>query len=304
MVRLRIPLAFGAVALSLLAMTISVRAASPAEMRVDAPADTQVVGKPFTARVSITRAATTWAGYNDQVIYDPKVLRVNSVKAGGIANCDPASTWGSPQTAPTIQAACVFQATQVTGVTEIIEFECLKDGSSALHLVTTTEDNIGGTGLFDNNAVPIPTDLVDSSVTCGAGGPIETIAVPTNPAPPTSIPADGSTPAPGGGTPGAASSAAAGGTPGAGATGGAAGGTAASGTATGPGASASAGPAATRAAATSSASKTSTAQNATQTSSDSGMPAWLIAVIVVVVLGAAGGAGWLVLRRRKGASGG
>ncbi len=304
MVRFRVPLALAAALLGLLAMSVASHAAAPAEMRVDAPSGTQVVGKPFTVNVSITRADATWAGYTDQLIYDPKVLKVNSVKPGGLADCKDPNTWANPQTSPTVLSACVFQSTTATGVSEIIEFECLKDGASELHLVTTAEDPVNGSALFNEGAAPIATDLVDATVSCGAGGPIETVAVPTNPAAPSSVPGGGTTPAPGGGTPGASGSAPAGGTPGAGGT--SASGTAASGTDTAPNAALAPGSAATRQAATgtAAASKTSTAQGSTQSSGDSGMPAWLIAVIVVAVLAAAGGAGWLVLKRRGGASGG
>jgi hypothetical protein len=291
----------GALVLALAAMPPGARAAGQAEIALSGPSGTQTTATPFDVTVSITRANVRWAGYNAQIAYDTSVLQVKDVARLPLAACNDTS-WANPYNTPTVLVACVFQDSTDTGPVDKITFQCLKDGSSELHLVTMTEDTIQGTTMLDENAIIIPTDLKDGpTVTCGAGGPLATVAIPTNPpqsAVDTAVAAGAPTP-----HPGASESS---GSPVAGATGGAAngGGTAASGTAAGPGASASAGPAATRAAATSaaSASKTSTA-NATQTSSDSGMPAWLIALIVVVVLAAAGVAGWLVLKRRGGASG-
>jgi hypothetical protein len=181
MVRLRIG-AIAGVAL-LIGATLLLRgalAASPAEMRVNAPEGTQPVGSTFEVTVSITRAGATWAGYTDQMTYDSSVLEIKDVTRGGIASCDE-GTWANPQKLPTLLAACVFQSTTATGTTEKIQMQCLKDGTSLLHLITTTEDTINGSTLFDVDAVTIPTDLVDAKVTCGGGGPVATVPIPTNP---------------------------------------------------------------------------------------------------------------------------
>ena len=175
---------YGAVAVGvLLAAGLLVRgaaAAAPAEMRVTAPSGTQAVSSTFEVTVSITRADAKWAGYTDQIAYDSSVLLIKGVTRGGIANCDE-GTWANPQMKPTILSACVFQSTNATGVTEKIQVQCLKDGTSEFHLITPAEDKINGSMLFDESASAIPTDLVDATITCGGGGPLATVPIPTNP---------------------------------------------------------------------------------------------------------------------------
>jgi len=182
MIRMRtllgVALALAATAVVLFATPA--QAANPAAMRVNVPPGTQTVGTPFEVTVEITRATATWGGYTMHLLYDTKVLKVDKVERGQVADCTDAN-WGNPFTQPAILSACVFQETTGTGITEKIQFECIKDGTSALHFITPTEDTVNGTGLFDPDAVPIATDLTDGTVTCGAGGPLETVAVPTNP---------------------------------------------------------------------------------------------------------------------------
>ena len=116
--------------------------------------------------------STTWAGYNIELAYDTTVLQANS----GVPGLCPSATWGTPELAPFVISACVFQESTATGTLETITFTCLKNGVSPLRLVSpdALDKPIQGTQLFDVNAVPFATTLVSGSVTCGGPDPTAT----------------------------------------------------------------------------------------------------------------------------------
>ena len=122
---------------------------------------------PFEVPVDLATFAPgtskTWAGYSLLLDYDGTVLQAN----GTARVICPADAWANVQLTPNILSACVFQSMTVTGTLETITFTCLKAGSSPLHL---NEVGPNGTSLFDENANPFATTLVDGSVTCGASG--------------------------------------------------------------------------------------------------------------------------------------
>jgi hypothetical protein len=138
---------------------------APAQMTVRAPDGPQAVGKPFEVSVEIARAETTWAGYNLQLEYDTSVLQVKSVTPGGVAGCGSQSAWGNPEQSP-VRTGCAFQETTATGVSDVIQFQCIGPGKSRLHLTTLAESEAWGTSLFDFWGTNIATDLVDGSVEC------------------------------------------------------------------------------------------------------------------------------------------
>jgi hypothetical protein len=144
-----------------------------AGLALSVASSSQATSTPFDVTVAITRADATWAGYSIEIAYDRSVLRVNNAANVSIPICNN-GTWatsGNPSQEPTIILGCVFQQTTAAGPTATITFQCLKDGSSVLHLVTLAEDSIQGSTLFDENAVFIPTELTDGpTITCGAGG--------------------------------------------------------------------------------------------------------------------------------------
>ncbi len=302
-----------ALAALVLAFGVSARgavAASPGGLALSVGSATQTTSTPFDVTVSITRADQEWAVYNVQVAYDSSVLQVKSVTRLPIADCTDAN-WANPQTTPTVLIACVFQASTATGPIDTITFQCLKDGSSVLHLVTLAEDSIQGSTLSDFNADAIPTDLTDGpTIKCGAGGPVETVAIPTNPSQgdvQTAI-AGSAIPAPTGaatapsGTPGLIETSIAQGTPfvptspangtaGAGTPpAGAQGTQAAAATAT-----------AAKASTISAPARTSTALAAGSGKSDSGGSSntGLIIVIVIIIVAIAGGGGYQLWRRQQ-----
>ena len=305
--RLAVCAALGAIVAVFAASVSGVVAASPGGLALSVGSATQDTSTPFDVTLSVTRADQTWALYNAEIAYDTTVLKVNSVTRLPFAQCNDAN-WAAPQTTPTIVVACVFQSSTATGAASTITFQCLKDGSSELHLVTPAEDSINGSTLSDENAEVIPTDLTDGpTITCGVGGPVQTVAIPTNPTgadvetavagSPIPAPTGGSSPA--AGTPGAAETSVAQGTP-------AAGGTSTAGTPL---------PAAIRtqaAAATGTAAKAPTVSGPARTStalavgsgsggSSSGGSSntGLIIVIVVIVVALAAGGGWLFWKRQQ-----
>jgi len=171
----------GAVALALGAWASRTSAASPGELTLSGPTTEQTTDKPFDVTLSVTRAEQTWAVYNAHIAYDNNVLEVKDVQRLPLADCNDQS-WGVAETKPTVLVACVFQESTETGPATRITFQCLRDGRSELHLITMDEDSIQGSSLLDVNALTIPTDLVDGpTITCGAGGPLATVPIPTNP---------------------------------------------------------------------------------------------------------------------------
>ena len=132
-----------------------------------------VGGSPFTVNINSSNfvpdiTQPTWGGYNFQLTYDPTVLNLDSVAAGGVtAGCG--SNWAQIPSSPgQILTTCVFQSsTNVSPPpTDVIQFDCLKAGVSPLHMVTLGEDATQGSTFFDENAVNITTSLTDGSVNC------------------------------------------------------------------------------------------------------------------------------------------
>jgi hypothetical protein len=121
----------------------------------------------------------TWAGLSAEVLYDTIVLNVDKVTPPPTVCTD--EDWGAPQTTPTVVIGCAFQSSTASGPIAVISFECLTNGRSVLRLVPQSEDQGYGSQVFDENAVPYSLDLTDSEVTCGAGGALKTVAVPTSP---------------------------------------------------------------------------------------------------------------------------
>jgi hypothetical protein len=291
-------------------------AAGQAGLTLTAPSGGQSISTPFDVTLSISRADATWAGYNAQIAYDSSVLQVKDVQMVKIADCND-SNWAAIQTTPTVVVTCVFQESTETGPVDTITFQCLKDGASELHLVTLAEDSIQGSQLFDFNAETIPTDLVDGPIiTCGAGGPVATVPIPTNP-PQSDVqtaiagggivtPAPGGTtasgtPAPGGtasgteGTPGSAGTSTSSGTAGAGKTA-APGGTAAGRGTAAAGATAGSSVLSAPARTSTAAARALTGDNSSDSgSSNTGL---IIAIIVVVVVVGGAGAGFMYWRSR------
>jgi len=129
---------------------------------------TQPVGGSFNVQTDATdNTAVVWGGYSLQVAYNPAILQVTAVNAGGLAGCSGAN-WANAQMAPTVVDGCFAQSTTASSPppSDIITFQCIAAGSSPIHFVTTVEDPIQGSSFFDENAVNIPTDLTDGSVNC------------------------------------------------------------------------------------------------------------------------------------------
>ncbi len=143
-----------------------------ATVKVVAPA-----GAPLNANFEVSQPY--WAGWNMKLRYDPAKLTVVSMASGGV--CQPASFWFLNDEPPDLNGGCAFQTSTATGDMDIITFQCKADGVVPLHLVGVSEDPVAGTTIFDENAVNIPTTLVDATVTC-AGGPSPTPTFTPSPA--------------------------------------------------------------------------------------------------------------------------
>lgn len=140
------------------------------ELGLSGPSGAQAVGASFDVTLSIKHAWQAWGMYQADIAYDTSVLHVTDVTRLPIAGCNDLN-WDVPQTAPTIIVRCMFQSSTDTGPVDTITFQCLKDGSSELHLVTPAEDSIQGSTLYDVSTENIGTYLTDGpTVTCGSGG--------------------------------------------------------------------------------------------------------------------------------------
>ncbi len=159
-----------------------------AEISVLAPTGSQPIGVNFQVTTRLTQfvpgtSQPYWAGWNMKLRYDPAKLTVVSTASGGV--CQPASFWFLNDEPPDLNGGCAFQTSTATGDMDVITFQCKADGVVPLHLVGVSEDPVGGTTMFDENAVNIPTTLVDASVICGTGGATPT---PTNTSTPSATP--------------------------------------------------------------------------------------------------------------------
>ena len=116
--------------------------------------------------------STAWAGYDLELAYDATVLQVNGDTRGMCA----ADSWTNAELAPSIVSGCFRQTITTTGTLETITLTCVRDGSSALRLVSpeAPDRTSSGTSLFDEFANPFATTLVSGSVTCGGPGPTAT----------------------------------------------------------------------------------------------------------------------------------
>jgi hypothetical protein len=141
-----------------------------ATIAVNPPSGQQVIGAPFQAPIDLISFApgtsTTWAGYQLELAYDGTLLQANS-SARGLCS---AEWWANPQLAPYVVSGCIAQSSTSTGTLETITFTCLRTGSSSLHLILPGESDPVGTQLFDDNASPFATTLVDGSVACAGAG--------------------------------------------------------------------------------------------------------------------------------------
>jgi hypothetical protein len=174
-----------------------------ATIKVVAPSTAQPLNTDFTVNTRLdafTPGADqpTWAGWNMKLRYDPTKLAVVSTASGGLC---PGVFWFLNDEPPDLNGGCAFQTSTATGNMDTITFRCIADGVVPLHLVSVAEDSVAGTTLFDENAVNIPTTLVDAAVTCGTGGPTATptntfTPSPTPTATPTSTPTPTGTPPP------------------------------------------------------------------------------------------------------------
>ncbi len=164
--------AFIAIGISLLCITALGRdraaAVGNAVFAVNAPA-AAYTSTPFTATIDLTAipAGSAWSTYVNQLRYNTSVLKVNSVTPGGIGTCTTANgNWGVESTVPVVDWCAFENNLTTTGPATVIQFQCLRYGTSPLHLVTLAEDSNWGTALFDTSAVNFPTLTSDATVTC------------------------------------------------------------------------------------------------------------------------------------------
>lgn len=168
-----------------------------ARIEIVAPGTPQPIGTDFQVKTRLTQftpgsSQPMWAGWNMRIQYPTSLLTAVGTAAGGIC---PSTFWFLNIEPPFLAGGCAFQSSTATGDMDIITLRCEDDGVATLHLVTLSEDPIAGATLFDENAVNIPTDLVDATVQCGTGGPTAT-PTPTFTPSPTPTPSATPTPSP------------------------------------------------------------------------------------------------------------
>ncbi len=153
-------------------------AAANATFSVTAPAGAQPLGTQFAVTVDLSGVtfdanSLYWVGYDLELDYDRNVLSVSAVNP----TLCPRSDWASPQSDPVV-TGCLFQrSTIAAGTLETVTFNCVADGTSALHLPPHFGSTVGsGNGLFNFEGADFNMTRLDASVVCGTGvnGPTAT----------------------------------------------------------------------------------------------------------------------------------
>lgn len=142
---------------------------------------------PFDVDVLITQAGTPYAGYDSILEFDPSILALvgHSYLATDIFNLCADATTGTGR----VNSGCARSTgtTTFTGGTDRISFQCIGQGTSALHLVPP-EGNVTHTSMLGAGGTLVPTALSDAQITCGEGGgpvpsPSGTSPTPQSPGP-------------------------------------------------------------------------------------------------------------------------
>jgi hypothetical protein len=130
------------------------------------PLDTAFEISADLSSLSLNGTSSVLAGYDFEMAYDPSIIAIRGVTPG---LCVPTSVWAHINDTPRLNTGCYAQQITSTGTLEHITVSCLRDGTSALHIVPHNDPgaSIIGTHVFDFNAIEFPQQtLQDASVTC------------------------------------------------------------------------------------------------------------------------------------------
>ena len=159
------------------------------------PGGSVPVGNTVDVQVNLSQFTPStpqpkWGGYDLDISYaaaDGIVTATQDV-IGASNPCG--NFWTNNELTPQVVSGCSFQSTRPSTPTlETVTFQCLKNGTQALHLMAQGEQGTDGVGtdLFDETAAPFVMTLVDAQIVCGTGN--SATDTPTNtPVPPTDTP--------------------------------------------------------------------------------------------------------------------
>ena len=139
-----------------------------ATLSIVAPSASQALNLPFLVTADLTsvipRPGEFWAGYDFELAYDTTILQVGYVAPG----LCPKTHWGGPYQTPRVVTGCYGLTSTDTGTLENIVVQCLRDGTSSLHIVPWADPTAFGSGtqLFNFRADPYVLTRVDATVTC------------------------------------------------------------------------------------------------------------------------------------------
>lgn len=121
---------------------------------------------PFDVDIVMLSVDPGYQGYQYKLEWDPSILAFDSQKhlmPAELSLCADAVVAASNVYTTCVRAGA---ATTFTGPLNTVTLHCIGEGTSPLHLKTTTEDRAFGTAAVGDTAYYMDTALTDASVTC------------------------------------------------------------------------------------------------------------------------------------------